>query len=278
MKKLSFLLIFALIFALSCTSTSAPASEEEPADTAARAEVKEAEPKDDLWVLSVGINEYKDNYFPNLLFAVNDAKTISEAFKKQEGLVFGTVNTMLITDSDELTPTKENILAGLEFLQDAKPEDTVVLFFALHRLIHQDGFYLMTSDSKYESQEEDGTSTLINFQEIIDGLDFPAKKIIILDTHFPKDSVNIDEDSHLAIFSACSENEQARESSLFGGGFFTASILEAFKLASTGSNEMTLSDLFDYVSGRVAELTENKQNPVLNAHGEMEELVLGFRK
>jgi len=230
-------------------------------------------PTDDLWVVSVGINDYTDSYFPNLLFAINDAQNLGNVLKAQEGLAFKSVNSRVLTGPDA---TKENILSDLEFLQDAKEDDTVILFFALHRIVQNDGFYFMTSDSTYKPEADDTESvaSLINFDDIIAALDFHAKKIIILDTHYPKGS-GLSEELEIAIFSACRENEQARESHQLGGGVFTSSIIEAFKYAGV-NGDVTLESINEYVIDRVRSLTDRRQSPVLHAPADMKKMVLGI--
>jgi len=274
MKKFAFL-AFVLVLVFSCRST--PQEVEQPRAPTPQPVVAIPEEKFNLWVYAVGINEYDNNQiFPNLLFAANDANSILEVLKTQEGQAFESVNTLLISDGSSLKPTRENILSNFEFLQEAGPDDTIILYFALHRLIRDDIFYLMPSDAKYDEWEGTDLSSIISFGDIVKSLDMPGNKIIILDTHYPKTAVDLTSGTDIIVLGAATGDEQARESKEAGGGFLTVSIIEAFTMA--GDNpELTLADIYDYVAKRVGDLSENKQNPVLNLPAGIDDIILGIR-
>jgi len=96
--------------------------------------------KDDLWVLAVGINEYSadSQYFHNLNYGMSDAKNICDMFKAQEGRAFDNVHTLLIADTEAVKPTRDNILSKLSFLRNARANDTVIVYFALHSVMQDD--------------------------------------------------------------------------------------------------------------------------------------------
>jgi len=236
--------------------------------------VNAQEQKNDLWVLAVGINEYpKNQVFASLKFGVSDAKKICDLFKAQEGKAFNKVNTLLIADTEAIRPVKNNILSNLSFFRNAKPNDTVILYFSSHSTLQDGNLYLLPSDFKSEKGEKIVVSSGINFNDIVQNFNTPGKKIIILDTHYSETAGRLAADKNIAVFGACKDDEQAYESLLYEGGFFTTSIVNGFK-ATDG--KITLISLFHYVRNRVGEISRNRQNPVLVAPSGMGDVVLGI--
>lgn len=235
------------------------------------------EPKTDLWLLAIGINEYSNNYFPNLFFAASDAQNINSAFKAQEGKAFKKVNTLLITDIDAIKPTKTNIFSNLEFLQDAQPEDTIIIFLASHRIMENNIYYLMPSDSVYREDTGLDFSSMIKFEDFIQELNMPGNKIIILDTQFPEGASKMAAEKGIIILGACGESQQAIEHRLLGGGLLSLSVVEALNTNTGVSGSIRLKDIFAFVAARVKELSENKQDPVLHVPADAENMVLGVR-
>jgi uncharacterized caspase-like protein len=221
------------------------------------------EQKGDLWVLAVGINAYTDNpIFPNLKFCVSDAKNICDAFKAQEGKAFNKVNTLLISDTEAIKPAKNNILSNMAFLRDAKPNDTVILYFALHSMTQDNNFYLLPSDIRHEKNDRLVSTSMINFTDIINSFNVPGKKIMLLDTHYSETAIRLATGKNIAVLGACKDNEQAHESPFFQGGFFTVSFLDALREGATANDTITLGTLSTSVKDRVGKMSRGRQNPV----------------
>jgi len=267
---LAVLIIFSMIMAC---KTTPPAEETLSAKTDETQPGTERTAPVDLYVLSIGINEYSTDLFPNLKYAVNDAKNICEIFKAQEGKVFRNVNTMLIADNEETKPTKDNILSNLDFFKNVRPNDAMIIFIASHRIILDDMLYIMSSDSGYFDDGLFKLETFVNMNEILMPLFMPAQKIIILDTSAPEIAIG----RNFTVLRACKEDEQAIEKNIYDGGLLTTSILEAFEKVEAKSGAITLDDLFGYVVTRVAEMSDNKQTPVLNAATGAGELIMGLK-
>jgi len=264
MKKLTIFIVFCLVLLSVTANLSFAAGIREPK-------------KGDLWVLAVGIDQYSDNQaFPNLSFAVSDAENVRNLFNLQKGKAFERVNTLLVTDTG-ISPTRNNILSSLSFLQNAGPNDTVILYFALHSILDGDGnYYLIPSDYTISSEDElFYEESLINFNDIILSMDIPGKKIIILDTHFGETAINMVSGREIAILGACKDNEHAYESLITGGGFLTTSIIEAFSGDEALNGDITLANLFNFLTERVSQISQNRQTPVLRVPASMQRLVIG---
>ena len=241
------------------------------------ASVTAQEQKGDLWVLAVGINDYSANsqIFPNLQFCVNDAQNICEVFKVQEGKAFNNVHTLLIADTETVKPTRSNILSNLSFLRNAGPNDTVIVYFALHSMTQDGVYYLLPSDFMHETGERFVPASMINFNDILNSFGGQGAKIIMLDTHYSETAIRLASSRDVAILGACRDDEQARESSIYGG-FFTYSIVNAFNGGAGLDGKITLGSLFAYVFDRVRGISRDRQNPVLYIPPRMGNPVLGL--
>src|SRR4051794_33434271 len=86
----------------------------------------------DLYLLSIGIDEYLDEEVPNLCFAVNDARSVYQAFS-----VAVAKNSfhgkLLIGEQATLSQVKSS--AGEWIARNASKEDSVVIYFAGHGAI-----------------------------------------------------------------------------------------------------------------------------------------------
>jgi len=269
MKKITSLIVIAfLIIIAGCLSTPPVVSTGEVIEKA-----EEKISQIDLYVFAIGINEYQNKFFPDLKYAANDAKNICNFFKAQEGIFFRKVNTKLFSDNENMKPTTENILDNLYFFDDVSPYDTVIFYIASHRIINDGEFYLMTSDSEYNEDEGFVLESFINFNQILNALNKPSHKIIIIDTNSPEITRE-----DITFIKACKDNQQAIESNLVNGGLLTASLLEAFEKAETGNNnEITLKSLLNFVVNRVEELSDKKQTPVFNIASGADDLIIGSR-
>ncbi|MCL2442428.1 MAG: caspase family protein [Treponema sp.] len=264
MKKVSIFIVFALVLLAVTANLSFAAGIRE-------------QKKGDLWVLAVGIDQYSDNQaFPNLAYAVSDAVNITALFKAQEGKAFERVNTLLVADTG-IAPTRNNILSSLAFFSNARPNDTVILYFALHSILDAEGnYYLIPSD--YTTSNVDDLfyeESLINFNDILQSFDIPGNIIIILDTHFGETAVNMASGRNIAILGACKDNEHAYESVMTQGGFLTVSIIEAFTGENSINGDITLVSLFNFLTERVSQISQNRQTPVLLVPSAMQNLVIG---
>ena len=288
MKRTNLLIaavLFAVLTAMSACKTAQPPAEAQEELTGELQQIdatvgdikqrteEEIVQRGDLYVMAIGINEYSTDVFTNLKYAANDAQNICDIFNAQAGKVFRNVNTLLITDKEKITPTKENILKNMEFFKNARQIDTAVLFVASHRIVIDGVFYLMSSDSKYNKDDGFILSSFIKFDDILKQLNFKGNKILIIDTNSPE----IAKGGDFTIIRACKENEQAIESSTYNGGLLTASILDAFANIDTEYGVITVNALFDYVVEKVGELSKNKQTPVLNAAAGAKDLIIGYR-
>ncbi|WP_413700589.1 caspase family protein [Psychromonas sp. KJ10-10] len=105
-----------------------------------------------------------------------DANDITNAFTKS--MYFQSVKVKTLTDAQA---TKENILAAKAFLQQAKPQDQVVVFFAGHGFLDEEkNFYFGSSDINPERLSDKGLEYAeINY--LLDGIN-ARNKLLLLDS------------------------------------------------------------------------------------------------
>ena len=136
-----------------------------------------------LWILSIGVNQYQDRNLRSLSYAVADAEAIVAAFQTQKGKLFREVRSLLLTDRSTVKPTYENILDNLSYLSKASAKDVVLLFLAGHGVNDERGdFYFLPADAVILEDGSFRKSRAIPWREFKALLDLPAKKLIFADT------------------------------------------------------------------------------------------------
>ncbi len=104
------------------------------------------------YILTVGVNRYSNpNY--NLNFAVPDATDFSEELRQRQTALnrFAKIEVVSLFDQQA---TKANIVAAIEKLKTAQPEDAVIVYFAGHGLAVEPRFYLIPHDLGYTGKRE----------------------------------------------------------------------------------------------------------------------------
>ena len=228
-----------------------------------------------LWIVAVGVNRY-DNAGPrlggmaSLNFAVADAKGLVDSLKAQEGKRYGKVNSMLIADGEQLSPTTANIRQAFKFLEGADPRrDVVVLFLAGHGISAQEGkFFFLSRDAAMNGGKvEEGRA--VSGDEIMAVLDAPGNRLVFIDA-CQSGGVDSDRmvrslmDTNAFVFAASRGNELSYEDPRLGHGYFTYSIMSALGGApaalAEGRNVSVLS-MSGFVKDDVPKRTGGRQNP-----------------
>ena len=218
-----------------------------------------------LWILAIGVNEYpteNQNIFASLNYAVNDAHAFVNIFENQAGKLFGKVNTRIISDRSGTLPTKENIINGFEFLNQAQPEDTVFLFLS-GQGINENGLYFFMP--RYIIFTNDGElifESAISMDEIallLNGV--KGTKVMFIDSCGSGAAVNSIDPLRAVVFTACQEDELSLERSLFGHGVFTYALIRGLSGEAVYNGAVSLSVLNQFVIDKVRELSNGRQNP-----------------
>jgi WD40 repeat protein len=231
-----------------------------------------------LKILAIGISRYDDPRIDHLGFAVFDAREIINAFKDQEGKLYGTVTSLLLATGELQLPTKNNILRELSlFFQGLDSRDTALVFLSGHGVNDDDGnYFFLPADIRLTP---DGG---IPFQEALSAaylaaaMDMPGRKLLFIDSsHTPGVSAlnirPVDSDRlamdlkplHPLVFTASRGDELSTESADYKAGLFSHAIKEGLggKADFNGNRMVTMQELDAYVSGRVSDLSGTLQHP-----------------
>jgi WD40 repeat protein len=235
-----------------------------------------AAPKPALYVLSVGISDYKGKL--KLDYAARDAQVFGEVLASTGKPLFKDIQTKPLLDK---AATREGMIDGLKWLRrEATQDDICVVFFAGHG--ERDGdsgsYYLMPHDADPQKVALTGFSgnDLKAFLTML-----PARRVlVILDTchagafaggdkkrSIPEDVIRdlASTDVGVVVMASSMAGEESLESKDHKHGYFTLAVVEGLKgEAANKEGIVYLSDLDAYVTQRVKTLTKGQQHPVIN--------------
>jgi uncharacterized caspase-like protein len=215
-----------------------------------------------------------------LEFAHTDAKALVEAFKNQEGKLFGEVRFNTLSNKEATVQTINDVLDALSGIDE---NDLAVVFMAGHGVKAQDStFYFLTSTGSFDEPQKGGVSwTLLgNYLEKIKGrvillLDACHSGSIVTETVVPNDELaqQLFGGGHggVMVFSASKGRQFSLESPDIGGGFgiFTYALTQSLgpKAREADTNNdgfVEFMELVDYVSTYVNKATKGEQTPWLS--------------
>jgi hypothetical protein len=230
-----------------------------------------------LRVLAIGINQFADPLIRGLNYAAKDARDFTTLFRQQKGRLYDEVEVELY---DNQKARLEDVRDALErFRKTSTPSDTTILFFSGHGFNEGNDYYIPMHDTKYERL----AATALPQRD----LEFFVGKVqgrimVFIDTCHSGAVVGVRDGKNSnpnglvqglnanalgdrMIMAASSGNQFALENAQWNNGAFTLALIEALSGKATDAvdsrGEVTASRLFDYVSRRVADLTEGKQTP-----------------
>jgi WD40 repeat protein len=236
---------------------------------------EEIQPKPRLFVLAVGVSEYK-NPEMQLGLAAKDALDFGAAWSDQKGALYGGVEVRALTDSQA---TKEGILNGMAWLQrEVTSNDVAVLFLAGHGIDDNEGFYyFLPVDADIENLKSTGLpqTDIVNTISAIAGkvlvfmdachsgnLMGKTKRRGLFDINAVINELAAAENGAV-VFSSSTGRQYSLENPDWGNGAFTKGLVEgiAGKADFRNSGRITVNMLDLYISERVKELTKGQQTP-----------------
>ncbi|MDW7694239.1 caspase family protein [Flammeovirgaceae bacterium SG7u.111] len=226
--------------------------------------------KPNLYLLSIGVSDYENPDW-DLNYADDDAKAVVAAYKKRQSKIYSNVYTKELLDENA---TKANIVSAFKWLEEnATYKDMVVIFIASHGFNEDNQFYILPHDG--DPTNLSGTAVDWKaFAKTLGGLS--SKVLLYLDAchsgQLAKNVVNntepirnmSDEKNGVVIMAASTGDESSLETPDWGHGAFTYALLEGIDkgLADLKPDRIIyLRELDFYVSDKVHELTEGRQNP-----------------
>jgi WD40 repeat protein len=231
--------------------------------------------KPSLYVLACGISTYQ-NPEHNLQFAHRDAHEFAAAIERQQGTLYGAVETKVLVNDEA---SRKNILDGMDWLvRSVTQHDVAMLFVSAHGFYdNRQNFYLATHEVDTESLR----STGIAFHEVNQLIqDLPCKVLLFVDSCHSggvtgakgtagnplRDLVTAEVGA--IVFASSTPRELSLENAKWDNhGAFTKALLDTFASQDSDKDSppdglLTVTELEFNVARRVKELTAGQQHPV----------------
>jgi hypothetical protein len=247
----------------------------------APAGVRLAAPPGDLYLLAVGVNQFPR--LPermHLAYAARDAEELAKALQTRGAGQFGRVHLRLLTDSSDTKPDRAAVQQALQFVQQARPQDTAVIFLASHGISDAAGnYYFVPRDVRAEDLRAlDGGQTrappsLLPWTAFFDALRATAgRRLLIVDTCQARNIEGRFEAHSLLKRSAASMfpllvaskgDEESQEYPPGKHGLFTYALLQALAPGSDANRDgvVTLAEVFDAARPVVERLRDKRTGP-----------------
>jgi hypothetical protein len=227
--------------------------------------------KPKLYVLAVGVSQYKDSNLA-LRYAAIDAGDVAAVLKQQEGRLYGAVVVRVLRD-DEATLAK--ITEGLDWIaEQATSRDVALVFMAGHGMDEEGKYYFLPTDvdlGKLRRTAEPETDINDSLRRIA------GKALFFFDTCHsgavmgrrgvaPDINGMVNDlasaENGVVVFAASTGRESAFEREEWGHGAFSKALIEAL----TGEADVfhdgvvTVASLEYWLAERVKKLTEGHQH------------------
>ena len=217
----------------------------------------------------IGVSIFKDPEIHPLRFTKTDVIALGQLLTESQSFD----KILLLLDEDA---TRSNVLQTInEILLGLRPEDLLFLYFATHGVRHGNVSCLLTYDSVRGSSPELPVER-ITTSDLLEHLPQLQTILIVTDAchqdgpwqeggfSFP---ASLPE--NVAGFQSSRQNEGSLESLDLKHGVFTYYLLQGLRGdANRGDkNEITVFDLHRYITRKVQDYTNGKQNPILTYRG-----------
>ncbi len=235
-------------------------------------------PISDLYVLVVGLNEYKNSKM-NLNYGLTDAKAISNALEKNGKNIFNKIITYNLYNADATLPNIQKKIS--EIKSQCKLTDMFILYYAGHGVVYQEeqsdesDFYMVLHDvtSFNGSQIKERGLSSTAMRDMLSSIN-ANKQLVIMDACHSeagfKSNIGrrglaeqqaifqLARSSGSVFIAACGSDQTAKEFNDLGHGAFTYAFLEAINGKADGGRmdkKITVAEIKAYIEDRVPELT-----------------------
>jgi hypothetical protein len=233
----------------------------------------------ELYVLAIGVNEFpKLPQTTYLAYAARDAEEFAKTMAKRGNGYFRATHVNVIADGTGPSPERENIVKAVEFVQQARAADTVVIFLASHGISDKAGnYYFLPRDalaSDLDALTNGGpVRSLISWNVFFDALRSAAgRRILIVDTcqarniegrFEPHSLMKRSASSLFSLVVASKGDEESQEYPPAKHGLFTYALLSALDMRSDANADgrVSLRELFDSARPLVETLHDRKIGP-----------------
>ncbi|MES2461792.1 MAG: caspase family protein [Armatimonadota bacterium] len=239
--------------------------------------------KPNLFVLTVGINTYKDSTM-NLSYARPDAEALATFFETASNRTDSLFSKVLVTRLMDTDATGAAIAEKLKALaESARPEDVVFLYFAGHGETADNAWYFLPQEMRQMALPERVKEFGIPWARIEAAVGKIAARKVVLVVDACKSGAAIsgalrgadDESQAMAvmaraqgihILTAATAQQYAAEVKELGHGILTYALLEGLNGKATSTGGVFVRGLMSYVEDRVPALSKqyrgSEQYPV----------------
>jgi uncharacterized caspase-like protein len=230
-----------------------------------------------LYLLAVGMNEYRDSDVQPLAYSVADASAMVQALESRAASLFQIHEPILLTNS-QVTPSRwrETFTQLRERLRDASPDDLLIIFMAGHGFVDaRSGRYFFAgydiTRDEFDRGDHQSSIPWSDFQLLAD---VPCRKLALLDTCHSgaiqplrsrqlKSAVRTFQHDQVLTVTASAGHERSEENAIWQHGAFTKTLLAGLDGQADSSHDglVSLVELIDHVKRGVPELTAGRQNP-----------------
>lgn len=243
-----------------------------------------ADPDYDLYILGVGINNYRNKKF-NLNFAAQDAESFVKVIETQGDKIYGSIFPYFLSNEEA---TKENIAEIMDKIAySAEPEDVFVFYYAGHGVMYKKNYndnpeyFIIPNDVTqiYGNDDSLRTKAISSSDLLLYSQNIRAQKqLLVIDachsggalTEFQsrgfaeeKAIYQLSRSTGTIILAASGLDEVAREDSSLGHGIYTYCVLEGLE-GSADTNpkdkKVTVGELAEYLSLQVNQLSKKLKN------------------
>lgn len=244
-----------------------------------------------LFVVAIGVEDYP--FLPracggrscDLAFPVDDAAEFLRLVDQRTRPLYREMKTLVFANAEALAgtraaretslfadvrePESDLILDEIEdFLAQAGPDDTTILFVAGHGINIDEDYYFIPTDGRQREPDRWQRSSLVDWETIQRAVERArGRRLMLVDTCHAGNSFNPRlekdaEDARIIVFSATAANNTAAELPELGHGVFTHALLQGLKGgADPAGDGVRLLSLADFVDREVRRLTAARQVP-----------------
>lgn len=242
----------------------------------------------DIYAVVIGISQFANADY-NLNYAASDAKKFYRFLKSDAGGEVSDKRVSLLINHEATRPRIIKELSG--FLGRAAPDDTVEIYLATHGLTGADGtLYYLCHDTETDNlrgtgfSDNDLTGIItenISAGKVILYLDACHTGLSGLSKRYAKRGVGVNEVNErinnlaiglskvaktgVATFSATSSGGFSLEGKDWDGGVFTYCLVKGLQGEANENKDewVTIKEIDNYLTKRIINLTDGKQNPRL---------------
>ena len=251
------------------------------------------DPKLTLYVLAIGISNYKDKSARQLLFAAKDAADFVALAKAQEG---GLYEKVIVHPLQNSRATRDAVLDELDWIKRAvtNTNDVAMIFLAGHGVTTPDQHYRFLPHDYDSDRVERTTISDLELQDYLTKIG--GKKIFFFDTCYSgavlagratSTQPEVDKfanqlkaaENGIVVFTSSTGNELSQEKEEWNNGAFTKAVVEGLRGAAARPQVpvVMISDLQGYVSRRVRDLTNGNQKPMMAMPKTVEDYPISIR-